>query len=152
MAVSIDYIYRKLSANSGNMGIIVTAVIFVILTINCIWFTERWYYKPDWTRQHAAEIIEQNTGQNSLVIASIADTDPRDPRLLSPAHRYGWSIRTGDLNANLINSLKQNGAEYLAIVEKEKINDELLKYLGAYPNKEYSLQNSTSKLILYSIK
>jgi len=152
IAVSIDYIYRKLSAKGGNKGTVVTAILLAALIINCIWFTERWYYKPDWTRQHAAEIIEQNTGQNSLVIASITDTDPRDPRLLGPAHRYGWSIRTGDLSVSLVNSLKQNGAEYLAIVEKEKINDELLKYLAAYPSKEYPLQNSSSKLILYSIK
>ncbi len=148
MAVTIDFIYRKLSGK----GTIAVGVIMIILFINCIWFTERWYYKPDRTRLDAAELIERNTDKNGLVIASIPDTDPRDPRLLAPARRYGWSIKTSDLSAGLIDSLKQNGARYLAIVEKEEISGGLAKYLGAYTVKEFALQNSASKLILYTIK
>lgn len=115
----IDLFYEKISTKSKN-AVLYTGIITLLISINGIWFTERWYYKPDNLRIHAAEIINNYTNPEDLIITSITDTDPRDPRILAASQRYGWSIRTNDINSTLIDSLKTYGATNLVIIKKDE--------------------------------
>src|SRR5690606_9822783 len=93
---TLDYLYEKINLRSAVKANIIISVLLSVLIINGIWYAERWYYKPDNLRLEASGIIEANTDTSDLVIVSISDTDPRDPRILSASKRYGWSIRTAD--------------------------------------------------------
>jgi hypothetical protein len=149
---SIDFIYRSLKIKSLKAANSVTGFILLVLMINGIWYTERWYYKIDKIRTVSAEYIRKNTPENSLVIASIDKTDPRDPRILAPAYRFGWPLRTGDLNANLIDSLIAAGSNYLAITTKENPDSGLSIYLQGFEKQEFKIQEHDWKLLLYKLK
>jgi hypothetical protein len=148
----LDFIYSKLKARSIWKANLITGFILISLVINGIWYTERWYYKVDNVRTISADYIRENTPGQSLVIASIDKTDPRDPRILAPAHRFGWSIRTKDLSGKLIDSLVANGANYLAVAANENLDSNLTKYLNNYKKQEFKIPDSDWKLHLYKLK
>lgn len=152
IALSLDLLYRKLREKSLLVAKIFIYFLLVLLMINSIWFTERWYYKIDKVRLYASEEIKKNTEENSLVIVSIKDTDPRDPRILAPSYRYGWSIRLMDLNKDIILRLIQSGAKYLAIIANCDLDDKLVKYLDTYPGKELGIREPGWKLYLYKLE
>jgi hypothetical protein len=127
-------------------------ILIILLMINSIWFTERWYYKIDRVRLYASEEINKNTDENSLVIVSIKDTDPRDPRILAPSYRYGWSVRLNDINKNIIEQLVIYDAKYLAITAKDDLDKELLEYLKTYQVKESNLNEAGWKLYIYKLE
>ncbi len=151
IAAGIDHINRYLSSRLKITGKAIITFIIVALTINGIWFTERWYYKPDKIRNSAADFINKNTGENDLVIASVDLTDPRDPRILAPSHRYGWAIRLSDLKPELIEKLKLEGATYLSVTGPV-LNDSLNNYLGNFTLQRLETGNEKSNTILYKIK
>ena len=62
----------------------------------------------------AGDMITNATPAGALVIAAAPITDPRDPRLLYYAQRYGWSIKTGLLTVPIVEALKKEGATHLA--------------------------------------
>jgi hypothetical protein len=150
IGVAIETIYRKFKEQSETKALVYVSVILIILGINGIWFTERWYYKPDKLRIEASEYIMDNTSKDDLIITSIEDTDPRDPRLNAPAYRFGWAIRNMDLTPGLIDSLKSNGANYLIyIVKEDEIPTELHSYLSQItPILKKSLENDSEREIL----
>ncbi len=152
LGLSIDFIYRKFKKKSETKAIYLTALIIIILVVNCIWFTERWYYKYDKLRIAASKQIRENTEQNRLVIVSIKDTDPRDPRLLAPSYRYGWSIRTDYLKKDVIEKLILNQASYLAIVTEDNLNPELARYLNKFHKKEIPIDNGNWKIFIYNLE
>ncbi|RPI14601.1 MAG: hypothetical protein EHM58_16140 [Ignavibacteriae bacterium] len=152
IAKGIDNIYKRLKNNSPVQANLVTGFILIVLIINGIWYTERWFYKQDKLRYSTAEFINKNTSDSSLVISSIDQTDPRDPTILAPSYRYGWSVRTMDLNPKLINLLKAEGANYLAIVSDKNLNAELTEYLENYNKQEIELPKVGWKLLFYKLK
>ncbi len=153
IGVTLEYIYRKLESESVAKAIIVTAVSLVILGINGIWFTERWYYKPDPVRIEASKIIREITSQEDLIITSIVDTDPRDSRLNSPSYRYGWSIRQSDLSAGMLDSLQKNGANYLILISNEaEIDQPLKEYLSKSVKKGEKMLKSDPSRKIYIYK
>jgi hypothetical protein len=150
IGVAIEAVYKKFKNRSETKALIYVSVILIILGINGIWFTERWYYKPDKLRIEAAEYIMNNTSEDDLIITSIEDTDPRDPRLNASSYRYGWAIRNMDLTPALIDSLKSNGGNYLVYIIKEaEIPPEIKGYLSkTTPILKKSLENDKEKEIL----
>jgi Dolichyl-phosphate-mannose-protein mannosyltransferase len=150
IAAGIDSFYRRLETGRAIKRNFIIAFVLVVLMINGIWFTERWYYRPDNTRHLAADFIRSNTNENDLVITSIDLTDPRDPRILAPAHRYGWSIRKSDLNPDLIEKLRTEGAKYLSLTEK--ISDEsTADFLKNYPFKEFFHSDYKNRTVIYKL-
>jgi len=152
IGINIDFIYRKLKNISQLKANLITGFILAALIINGIWYAERWYFKIDKVRTVSAEYIRNNTADNSLVIASIDNTDPRDPRILAPAYRYGWPIRTEDLNGALIDSLIKRGSNYLAITTKEDPKNSLQIYLQSFEKQEFKIPEGDWKLLLYKLK
>lgn len=118
IAVTFDYLFN----NFQNKKIKFIAIVFsAFFLINCIWFTERWYYKVSRLKQISSEIMRTRTPENSLVIVSDNETDPRDPTVLAPALRTGWSVNYKDLSLGITDNLKKEGAGYLLLILK---NDE----------------------------
>lgn len=150
IAVSLDHIFRKIKERSSSMANIFIGLLIIVLTINCVMFTNRWYYNVDSLRLEASYIIKTNTNEDALVIVSIKDTDPRDPRILAPSYRNGWSIKTNDLKKELIEQLVSNGARYLAIITDEKPIPIMTAYLNKYRMKEFSILKDNWKLYLYT--
>lgn len=150
-AAGIDFIYRRINLKNDLYNRIVLTFILIALGVNGVWFTERWYYKPDKIRNTAAELIKKNTGTDDLIIASIDLTDPRDPRILAPAHRYGWAIRISDLNRDLIERLQMEGAAYLSVTGHLE-NDSLTKYLETLEVKGKTEIGSNTASVLYKLK
>jgi hypothetical protein len=151
IATGIDYIFRKINFKKVLYDRILLTFRLISLSVNGIWFTERWYYKPDNIRHSAAELIYRNTEPDELVIASIDLTDPRDPRILAPSRRYGWAIRISDLNRSLIERLQLEGANYLSVTGTLK-NDSLKKYLETLQIKEKSDLGTNTIFTLYKLK
>jgi hypothetical protein len=152
IAKGIDIVYRNLKERSLRYANAVIGFLLFVLMVNGIWYTERWYYKPDKIRNSTAEYINKNTPDNSLIVASIDLTDPRDPSILAPAYRYGWSIRTGDLNKTLLDSLFNNGAQYLSITINKELDSGLSAYLQHYNKQEVDLSIRGWKLLFYKLK
>lgn len=151
MALGIDAVYRALKKSSQLRASLVTGFLLISLIVNGIWYTERWYYKPDKKRIATAQFINRNTAENELVIASIDLTDPRDPCILAPSYRYGWSVRTGDLNKNLLDSLINNGARYLSITVNKDLDPGFSGYLQRYNKQEIDLPDRGWKLLFYKL-
>lgn len=110
IAVTFDYLYRNISVREVKL---ITILISFIMIVNCIWYTERWFFKEKKLFTLSSELIKNNTDKNSLVIVSGPDIDMTDPSILAPALRKGWSIRSVNLSDDLIGRLKNEGAEYL---------------------------------------
>jgi 4-amino-4-deoxy-L-arabinose transferase-like glycosyltransferase len=151
ISVTVTFIYEKLCKRNPDLAYFI--LIFIVLTfiVNGIWFTERWYYKIDMKRLESARIIKDNTGSEDLIISSIDDTDPRDPRILSQALRFGWSVRKNDLSEPLILNLKKEGADYLAITSEESSGSDPGFLKGIHVN-EYKLSTGNYKLRLYQLR
>jgi Dolichyl-phosphate-mannose-protein mannosyltransferase len=136
IAITFDYLISNMQTKKSKSFLI---IIFIFFFINCIWFTERWYYKIDKLKQAASEIIKNNTNENSLVIVSDSKTDPRDPTVLAPSLRCGWSVNSKDLSLEIIDGLKKEGAEYLLIIlksgEKDSYNNFKLIAEQSFENK-----------------
>lgn len=82
IAVSFDSLINHFQNNKYKF---LTITVFIVFLINCIWFTERWYYKIDKLKQKSSEMIKNNTDDNSLIIVSGYHTDPREPSILAPS-------------------------------------------------------------------
>ena len=94
---------------------------FALLASKSVEFSERNFFKVDWMRVEAGRLIEENTARDALVIAATdAHRNPRDPRLLERAHRYGWSVNRDDLNPALAKELSRVGATHMAVVVPEE--------------------------------
>jgi hypothetical protein len=152
IAVTLDQIYDKLINKSSFMQIIAVGGCVFILSVNSIWFTNRWYYRTDLLRLNAAEYINSNTNENSLVINSIEDTDPRDPRILAPSLRYGWSVDLKYLKGEVIDSLKGYGAQYLAIILNNKPDSSLTSYLSKYKSTETVIYKKDWLIRIYTLQ
>ncbi|MEO8209417.1 MAG: glycosyltransferase family 39 protein [bacterium] len=120
IAVTFDYLIDKFQNKKIKF---LTIIISVFFLINCIWFTERWYFKVNRLKKTSSEIIRNKTPENSLVIVSDMETDPRDPTVLAPALRTGWSVNYKNLSQEIIDKLKSEGANYLLLVLKDDVKD-----------------------------
>lgn len=99
---------------------VASVLAFALLASKSIEWTERNFYKVDWMLVEAGKLVEENTARDALVIASTTThTNPRDPRLLERAHRYGWSINRDDLTPELVKELARFGATHIVLVVPE---------------------------------
>ena len=89
--------------------------IFAAMLVGTAW-AARDFYSIDWLRVVAGQVIEARSTRADLVITSIVDTDPRDPRLLYRARRHGFSVSELDLTPALVARLEQEGARLVAVV------------------------------------
>jgi hypothetical protein len=143
IAVTFEYLIN----NFQNRRIkIITVLSILLLFVNCIWFTERWFYKINKLKQTSSEVIKYHSAENSLIIVSGSETDPRDPTILAPALRCGWSVNSKDLSFEIIEKLKKEGAEYLLIVLN---TDEKDKYINFKLAEEKLFENK--KIIRFYI-
>ena len=103
-----------------TLALFATVLAFALLAFKSIQWTERYFYQVDWLRVEAGRLIEENTPRDALVIASTTThTNPRDPRLLERAHRYGWSIYRDHLTPELVERLTRFGATHVVLVVPE---------------------------------
>lgn len=95
-----------------SMGIAIT------VSLNIVW-AEGNFYTPAGAAVTAGRIVSEVTPRDALVIASWPAADPRSPHLLYAAHRYGWSVRSRFLTAEVVARLRAEGATHLALVSRE---------------------------------
>jgi hypothetical protein len=152
IANGIDFVYRKLKPVSLKRANIVTAVIILAIMINSIWLTEKLFYIKDEIRSNTAQIINSNSNENDLIISSIDETNPRDPRILAAAYRCGWSVKTPDLSPYVIRSLINEGAVYLAVTLNQDLAPELKIYLDTLEKQEFKISDNGWKLQWYKLK
>ncbi len=125
---------------------LVAVVGFAALAFLSIRWTERSYYHIDWMRVEAGKLIDENTPSDALIVAATsADTDPRDPRILQRAHRYGWSIHRDYLTPDLLHRLRKLGATHLVLVVPE--DDPATEILGI-KGIEKTLERTPWKLLI----
>ena len=147
---TLNALYEKFVLNLSGRSFLYLSIIIIVLSVNGIWFTERWFYKPDELRNKISEMIRNNSDINDLIISSIEDTDPRDPRILAGAQRYGWSIRTNDLSPQLIDSLKSYGANSLIIVLNID-NRDMIKYIPSSLIYKKEQLSDNKEILFYSL-
>ncbi|MBS1514542.1 MAG: glycosyltransferase family 39 protein [Bacteroidetes bacterium] len=148
ISVGIDSLKNKFTQSLLKSKYIISAVL-LLLCISNISFTEITNYKPDYLRLSASDFIKRNTSINDVIIASIEDTDPRDPRILSASYRKGWSIKTSDLNKDLLDSLKNYGANYLAIVSDKEVPENIMRYFNESQLKSEMIDKDKWKIFLF---
>ena len=151
IAVTIDFIYRKLVERRKTLAYVLIGFIIIVLAVNGIWFTERWYYRVDQVRLKSSEYIRDNSQEKDLIITSIDGTDPRDPRILAASLRNGWSIDLKDLKAPMIDSLVRYDAKYLAIITKENPDLSLSLPLSKYRFIETPIYRNEWKLFWFDL-
>src|SRR5262249_39431104 len=83
------------------------------IAANGIWQAETTYYRVDWMRVRAAEVIAAETPGASLVIAVSPQSSPIDPRLLYQSRRDGWSIDFDQLAPGIVEMLGKEGRQDL---------------------------------------
>lgn len=153
IAAGVEFLYSKIEQRSKLYADLVTGFLLLALMVNGIWFAERWYYRLDIVRNSAAAYIRENTPPDALVIASIDLTDPRDPRILAPARRYGWAVPISGLTVDLIKKLKENNATHLAITlsSQQNLSNELGEYLGTHPFRIFIVPNTEWRVIIVDL-
>lgn len=120
-------------------------VLMGLLTWNNIRLTERvdlneaetYYFKTFFTESvpaiTAGQAIREHTPEDALVIISYGSLDCRAPMLLYRARRDGWSVPKDFINPEIVEKLREEGADYLAIVRNNHLPAELENHLKSYP-------------------
>lgn len=96
--------------------------------------------------------IARLTPDDALVVVSFRNLDCRSPHMLYHAERYGWSIDEIDLRPDLIERLRDLGADFLAIVTDGDLGNDLALTLVAFDRQEIDLRAADSRLILYDLR
>jgi hypothetical protein len=104
------------------------------------------YYRIDWGRVIAGNIIQNNSQQQDLIIAATPESDVRDPRLLYASRRHGFSIDAKSLTSDLLRKLQENGARYVAILQRP--NDPVPAALHGLQFIRYSISTPRRQIAL----
>jgi 4-amino-4-deoxy-L-arabinose transferase-like glycosyltransferase len=120
IAIAIDAPRQMFGQRFQNTATILSFAILVILTVGSVSYAKHNYFIHDKLSEKTGLKIAQTTPANALIIiaSEILDGDPRDPRILFRAGRYGWSIHKQHLSRDIIERLKKEGATHLAIVKR----------------------------------
>lgn len=112
LATLLDALYPRLRA----LAWLPVSLILLALVTSCVWLAETSYYRIDWIRVKAGEIIKRDTPPGSLIIVSSPETVFLDPRLLYLSKRNGWSVDESELAPGIVEALRKEGAQYIALL------------------------------------
>ncbi len=112
----------------------------------------QYYYQLQTVSIAGGQAIREHTPDRSLIIISYGGFDCRAPMILYRARRYGWSIPQADLTPEIVEKLREEGAEYLAVILIGPIRDMMNSYLDQFPHQSYPLQDTNLSLELYSLE
>ncbi len=133
-------------------SMILATLLLILLAGEHLWYAENHYYgRLDGLVEGGREIARL-TPNDALVVVSFRNLDCRSPHLLYHSGRYGWSIDEIDLRPDLIERLRDLGADFLAIVTDRDLGNELAVSLVAFDRQVIDLRPAESKLILYDLR
>ncbi|MBK8557243.1 MAG: glycosyltransferase family 39 protein [Lewinellaceae bacterium] len=111
---------RGILSNSGTKQQFAPLLFGLLLTANWL-YAEHYYYQIDTDCQEIAQTIRVNTPDTSLVIVSYKDMDCRNPKILYPAQRRGWSVEETALKPLVIERLRDEEQANIWVYIGEKL-------------------------------
>jgi len=137
----------------GRVGSVVMATgLLLLLTAEHVRYSDTHYYRVLEDVVEGGREIGLHTPEGSLVVVSKGAFDCRSPHLLYSAHRYGWSIAEHDLAPDLLERLRDLGADYLALISAREPEGELAGWLAAFDKELIDLRSTEARLYLYDLR
>ena len=148
IALGISTLAGKVRFKSDRYSKVLNISILLIVCISSILFADRNYFNTQDQKLYykIGNEIRSNTEETDLVIITYNGFDCRNPMLLFPSRRNGWSIEENGLSPNIINRLRdEEGADYWVVVGEEPPEFQIGK------GKEIELEGEQKKLYLYDL-
>lgn len=145
LSVLFQFLSKK---GSKSRSYFIEGIVALMILVN-IAFSERAYYQINSLHQEVAHQIGEHSSPGELIIVSCADMDCRNPQILYPASRKGWSVPEHFLNMEVIQNLRQEGAEWLFLVCEEGQYAELD---SIFPREVISLEADQQTILRYKLK
>ncbi len=112
----------------------------------------QYYYKLETVPIVGGQAIRDHTPEGSLVISSYGGFDCRAPMILYRSRRNGWSIPQATLTPEIMERLRQEGAQYLASIPLGPLPESMFPYLDQFPHQSIPLPGTDLSLELYDFK
>jgi len=128
----------------------VGVLLVIIFASENVKFSELNYYKVNNDFNEVAQLINQNSTSDDVVVVSYGGLSPQCPLILQPAGRFGWSIPVKDLTSKLAYEMYEKaGATKLAIVYGGYFEGEFRYFFEAMENKKgFDLSNGKEALYM----
>ena len=125
--------------------------ILMVLIGRNLYYAETLYYLLDEKAILSGEYVQANTEEGQQIITTAAYMDCRNPNWLYRARRTGWSIATDLMTVDILESLKEEGAEVWAVMDEHLMQEEVKSLLNLYEQKQDTLdmENRPGIRILY---
>jgi O-antigen ligase len=150
IAVGILWLADEVGGRGLGSLVLATALVFALAAEHLAYAERHYYGRLDGLVEGGREIARL-TPDDALVVVSFRNLDCRSPHLLYHSGRYGWSIAERDLEPELLDRLRDLGAEFLAIVTIRSLDDELAASLASFDRRVVDLPGAESKLLLYDL-
>lgn len=139
----LDTLLDALHRRWGGVAWLPVSLIGLALLGSSVWLAETTYYRIDWIRVKAGEIIKRDTPPGSLIIAASTETVFLDPRMLYLSKRNGWSVEATQLTTGIVEALRKEGAQYVAVLYPAiPLPDNLQPILARRPVRTYEVLQS----------
>ena len=126
------------------------SLLFLII-IN-VYYAEKMFYKVPVELIEIAELVQQNSEDDDLVIITYKKQDCRNPRILSRARRRGWSIEQQAASFEVIERLKENEkADYWFYFGKNSYEKFPQNTNNGFVEKVFPLKYSDGNLYRYNL-
>jgi hypothetical protein len=127
-------------------------VLFGALAAANVVYTETAYFKVDAPLLEMARVIRENTPDSALVIVTYQNMDCRNPKILYPARRRGWSVEEAALNPELIRRLhEEEGADYWAYIGSD-LPEQMHAFVDSLPsNTVWNLSGESGKVFIFDL-
>lgn len=130
--------------------VVMLGILMVLIGRN-LHYAETHYYMLDEKAILSGEYLRANSAEDQQIITTAAYMDCRNPNWLYRARRTGWSIAPDLMTVDILERLKEEGAEVWAVMDEHLMKEEVKSLLNLYEQKQDTLdmENQPGIRILY---
>lgn len=147
MAYGLQILAKRIPQISERLTISIALAVFFLFSFR---FAERNYYADAQFLRVTGERIQAAIPQGDHIITTYGGLDPRAPHILYHAHRYGWSIPETSISPEIIQKLKENGAQWWAYIGTPD-QREAYRTLPYQEKASISLPHSGKRLFIFHL-